>query len=117
MDALETIQGFEERRTGTLRLEGLARRRYYESQLPALTAGILQVAPETEKIFLFGSLAREIDNNVRDIDLALICTRFYKAAAWLLKQDVPVDVVDLEDVYPHIRERILAEGRILYEKD
>lgn len=117
MDALKTIKAFEKRKTDKLRHEGFARRQSFESQLPALTAGILQVAPETEKIILFGSLARENEINVRDIDLALICPRFYRAAAWLLRQDIPVDVVDLEDVYPHIRERILAEGRVLYERD
>jgi predicted nucleotidyltransferase len=117
MDAVDTVRGFEKKKTDALEKEALARRRYFETQLPALTAGILRVAPETEKIILFGSLAREHEIQVRDIDLALICPRFYRAAAWLLKQDVPVDVVDLEDVYPHIRDRILAEGRILYEKD
>ncbi|NCN04735.1 MAG: nucleotidyltransferase domain-containing protein [Spirochaetales bacterium] len=117
MDAAETVRGFENHKKDTLEKEALARRRYFETQLPVLTAGILRIAPETEKIILFGSLAREQELQVRDIDLALVCSQFYRAAAWLLKQDVPVDVVDLEDVYPHIRERIMAEGRILYEKD
>lgn len=116
MDALETIKAFEARKVARLRREADARRTHFEAQLPALIAGVLRAVPETEKIVLFGSLSRKNEKNVRDIDLALSCPRFYRAAAWLLGRNLPVDVVDLDDVYPHIKARILSEGIILYEK-
>lgn len=36
-----------------------------------------------------------------------------RAAAWLLRQDLPIDVVDLHQLYPNIRERVQREGRVL----
>jgi predicted nucleotidyltransferase len=74
----------------------------------------VQVAPGTEKIILFSSLVRQNEINVRDIDLALICPRFYRAAARLLRQEI---LVDLEGGYLHIRDKIFAEGKILYKRN
>ena len=55
--------------------------------------------------------------NIRDIDIALRSDKFYKVAAYLLHQSVPIDVVDLDDVFPHIRDRILRRGKVLYERE
>ena len=96
--------------------EALQKRRRFIRRLPELVAGILELDPDVELIVLFGSLARNESKIVRDIDIALRSRRFFKAAAWLLRQDEDIDVVDLDTLYPHIKERIAKEGRILYEK-
>lgn len=84
--------------------------------MPQLLEGVLRIDPDVELVMLFGSLARPDDENVGDIDIALRSSQFLRVAGWLLRQDVPVDVVDIDDVYDHIRDRILDEGRVLYER-
>lgn len=70
---------------------------------------------------LFGSLARK-DQRLRldfDIDLALSCSpeKYYSLVSLML--DVPefeVDLLDLETTKGLLKQRILEEGIILYEK-
>ncbi|MDY0092604.1 MAG: nucleotidyltransferase domain-containing protein [Candidatus Vecturithrix sp.] len=72
-------------------------------------------------IVLFGSLARK-DQRLRldfDIDLALSCSpeKYYSLVSLML--DVPefeVDLLDLETTKGLLKQRILEEGIILYEK-
>ncbi len=65
---------------------------------------------------LFGSLARPPKIPVRDIDSTLDGPQFLRVAAWLLRQDLRIDVVDLHELYRNTRERVRREGRVLYER-
>lgn len=116
MDDLATLRRFYAARDKKQYETAQARREQYEAALPGLVEGILERDPETELVVLFGSLARPKAEDVQDIDLAVRCRRFYRVAAWLLHRDEPIDVTDLDDQYPHIRDRVLKEGRVLYEK-
>lgn len=116
MDDLATLRRFYAARDKKHLETSRARRRQFENMLPELVRGILEIDPETELVILFGSLTRPEADDVRDIDLAIRCRRFYRVAAWLLRQEEPIDVSDLDDLYPHIRNRVLKEGRVLYEK-
>lgn len=116
MDDVSTLREFHKRRNARLHAEAEARRRAFEAELPRLVEGILTVDPAVRSVTLFGSLARPDKIPVRDIDIALDSPQFLRAAAWLLRQDLPIDVVDLHELYPNIRERVEREGRILYER-
>ena len=116
MDDLATLRAFHKRRAARLRTEAEARRRAFEAELPRLVEGILAADPEVKSVTLFGSLAQPAKIPVRDIDLALDSPQFLRAAAWLLRQDLPIDVVDLDQLYPNIRQRVQPEGRVLYER-
>ena len=97
-------------------MEARERREKCEALLPKIVDGILERDPEVEKIILFGSLAEKQDGLVRDIDIALKSKAFFKVSGWLLSLPEPVDVVDIDDLYPHIRERVETKGRVLYER-
>jgi len=83
----------------------------------------LQRFAQIERIYLFGSRARGEAQPRSDIDLAIACPKA-DARVWadiceavdgadtLLK----VDVVRFEEVAPELAERIMAEGRLLYER-
>ncbi len=114
MDEVETLRQFSRERRKRKLQDAAQRRETFEKALPNLVQGLLSVDPEIEQIILFGSLTHPQDPNVGDIDLALRSPNFLKAAGWLLRQDLPIDIVDIEDVHGHIRERILTEGRVLY---
>ncbi len=92
------------------------RRERFEALLPHIVDGILERDPEVSRIILFGSLAERNEGVVRDIDIAVESTDFLKVSGWLLSLSEPVDVVDLNDLYPHIRERAESKGRVLYER-
>lgn len=89
--------------------------------LPNLVQSLLQRDPGISKIVLFGSLARN-DQRLRldfDIDLALSCSpeKYYSLVSLML--DVPefkVDLLDLETIKGLLKQRILEQGIILYEK-
>ncbi|AFG37310.1 hypothetical protein [Spirochaeta africana] len=116
MDDIATIRQFAAERRQRKLQAAAERRKTFEAVLPHLLEGILGIDPDVELVILFGSMARPDDVNVGDIDIALRSSRFLKVAGWLLRQDVPVDVVDIDDVYDHIRDRIMAQGRVLYER-
>jgi len=86
MDPKVTLQHFYQNRRVKREEEARERRERYEALLPTLVDGILERDPEVEKIILFGRLAE------------------------------PVDVVDINDLYPHIRKRVETRGRVLYER-
>lgn len=93
------------------------------------TAPALRVAQELrgfaqiERIYLFGSRARGDARPRSDIDLAIACPTA-DARVWadileavdsadtLLK----IDLVRLEEATPELAGRIIAEGRLLYER-
>lgn len=68
------------------------------------------------RIVLFGSLAEQTEGIVRDIDLAIESTEFLRISGWLLGLPEAIDVVDTNDLYPHIRDRVETKGRVLYER-
>jgi predicted nucleotidyltransferase len=79
--------------------------------------------PKIEKIILFGSRARGDAAPRSDIDVAVSCPRASERE-WLDLCDaiedvptlLPVDLVRLETADGRLRQRILREGRTLYER-
>lgn len=98
-----------------------ARKRRAWQALPPLVQSLLQCDPSISKIILFGSLARN-DERLRldfDIDLAVSCSpeKYYALVSLML--DVPefeVDLLDLDTTKGLLKQRILEQGIILYEK-
>jgi len=75
-----------------------------------------------KRVWLFGSLAEGLFWEGSDIDLAVegLSSEVYFAALseiWrLLPGGMELDLIPLEDAYESLRERILKEGVLLYEK-
>lgn len=80
--------------------------------------------PEVRKVFLFGSRARGDAEKRSDIDLAIeapnIGQRQWLDTSFILKEELDtllsIDVIRLEDAPAALRERILAEGEVIYER-
>ncbi len=77
---------------------------------------------EIEAIYLFGSLVwSDIHTPETDIDLAvsgLPEARFLEAVSYLERESkFPIDLIDLSKASDHLRQRILAEGKLLYERE
>ena len=75
---------------------------------------------DVKKVILFGSRARGDFKRTSDIDLAVEGGEFAKFALDV-EEDTPTlleyDIVDLcREMQPLLREAILREGRVLYEK-
>ena len=75
-----------------------------------------------EAVYLFGSLVwRNIHSRDTDIDLAvsgLPPERYLEAVAYLDQEsNFPVDLVDLNKVPDSLRQRIMAEGQLLDERE
>jgi predicted nucleotidyltransferase len=72
------------------------------------------------KIILYGSLARGDYHIDSDIDICfegIPDDKYFRALAEILMEtDRRVSMCDFEDAYGHSRERILREGKILYER-
>lgn len=89
--------------------------------LPTLVQSLRQRDPGISKIILFGSLARS-DESLRlhfDIDLAVNCSpdKYYSLVSLML--DAPefdIDLLDLKTTTGLLKQRILEEGIVLYEK-
>ena len=86
--------------------------------------GLLSARPEVEQVILFGSRARGDAEERSDIDLAIVAPaalpRQWLDIAFLLEQAdtlLPIDVVRWEEAAAPLREKILAEGEILYERE
>lgn len=116
MDAETCMRQFVAARAEAKRNAAAERTQKFLDALPALVQGALEQDPDISLIILFGSLSSEKPANAGDIDLAIRSQKFLKVAGWLLRQEVPVDVVDIDEVYNHIRERILIDGKVLYER-
>ncbi len=83
----------------------------------------LQRFAQVERVYLFGSRARGDAGPRSDIDLAIACP-LADARVWadiceaidvadtLLK----IDAIRLEEAAPEFAQRIMAEGRLLYER-
>ena len=75
-----------------------------------------------EAVYLFGSLVwSEVHAPETDIDLAikgLLPERYLEAIGYLERESkFPIDLVQLENVPEHLRQRILSEGKLLYERE
>lgn len=72
-----------------------------------------------KKVFLFGSLLED-KNRARDIDIAVSGIpagdffAYYGKVSMEVNEEV--DIVDLDDVGSHFYKRIMAKGKILYER-
>ena len=116
VDSRETLRQFYRNRATQKREVARKQRERYEALLPRIVDGILERDPQVSEIILFGSLAEDNEGIVRDIDIAIESTDFLKVSGWLLSLSEPIDVVDLNNLYPHIRERVHAKGKVLYER-
>lgn len=116
MDSTETLRQFYRNRATHKQEAARKHRARCEELLPQIVDGILERDPHVSRIVLFGSLAEQNEGIVRDIDLAIESTEFLKVSGWLLSLSETIDAVDLKDLYPHIRERVEAKGRVLYER-
>ncbi len=78
---------------------------------------------DVERIYLFGSLVGDrLTHDRSDIDLAVagLASRSYFPALadlWdILPHDLTLDLIPLEDAYTSLKERVLKEGKLLYER-
>ena len=90
-----------------------------EQQIVAM----LRSVPEVERVYLFGSRARGDHRPRADLDVAISCptaTERQWLKIWDLIEDtetlLAIDLVRLEDVSADLKTRILAEGRVIYER-
>ncbi|MDF1568115.1 MAG: nucleotidyltransferase domain-containing protein [Spirochaetaceae bacterium] len=116
MDSKETLRQFYRTRATQKREDARKQRARYEALLPRIVEGVLERDPQVSRIVLFGSLAEQTEGVVRDIDLAIESSEFLKVSGWLLSLSEAIDVVDMNDLYPHIRDRVETKGRVLYER-
>ena len=116
MDSRETLRQFYRNRAARKRETARKQRERSEALLPRIVDGILERDPQVSQVILFSSLAEQNEAIVRDIDIAIRSTDFLKVSGWRLSLPEPIDVVDLNDLYPHIRERVQAKGKVLYER-
>jgi predicted nucleotidyltransferase len=90
--------------------------------LEEVVSTIRGASPRVEKIILFGSRARADAHPRSDVDVAVACPQASERE-WLdiceAVEDVPtllsIDLIRLETAANSLRERILREGRSLYE--
>jgi predicted nucleotidyltransferase len=89
----------------------------------AVTQTLRRACPKIERILLFGSRAQGGAQPRSDIDLAVSCPQATQRE-WLDLCDavetaptlLRIDLVRLETAGAALRDRILREGRILYER-
>lgn len=79
--------------------------------------------PQIERIYLFGSRARGDAGPRSDIDLAIACPQAgpiiwadIREAIDVADTLLKIDTVRLEEAAPELVKRIMAEGRLLYER-
>ncbi|MCL4706830.1 nucleotidyltransferase domain-containing protein [bacterium] len=117
----EYLEGWRNRLA--LRREAGARRAERMREIASQCAAHLAQHYDVEAVYLFGSLAGGRTIHERsDIDLAvagLPAKRYFSALKELwsfLPPDAELDLVPLEDARPPLREIILREGNLLYER-
>jgi CRISPR-associated protein Cmr1 len=75
---------------------------------------------DAKGIYLYGSRARGDFDKTSDIDIAVECVERNGLFAEVLKDEVrtllELDIVDLSKVSDHLRNEILREGSVIYEK-
>jgi predicted nucleotidyltransferase len=72
------------------------------------------------KVILYGSFARGDFTDYSDIDLCadgLVGVKYFRAIGECLRDiETPVSIVPLANTWGVFRERILSEGRVIYER-
>jgi predicted nucleotidyltransferase len=84
-------------------------------------AKIVDISREfgARKVLLFGSCLLDM-KSARDIDIAVSGIKpkdffkFYGKVSMIV--DDEVDLIDLDDVREHLRNRILSKGKLIYER-
>ncbi len=72
-----------------------------------------------KKVLLFGSCLEDVES-ARDIDIAVLGIKpedffkYYGKVSMAVADEV--DIIDLEDIREHLYKRILAKGKIIYER-
>ena len=95
----------------------VARQKAALVQIEDLVRRFRREDPHIRTIILFGSLAAGTPRNPHfDIDLAVDSDRYWELLGIALDQPIPVDLADFPQTSSHIRDRILAEGTVLYER-
>lgn len=83
-------------------------------------AGLLAARHGARKVYLFGSTTNSLFSSESDIDLGVLGIRpeqFFKAWADVNARSwAPVDLVALESAPETLRNRILDEGKLIYER-
>lgn len=95
-------------------------RKSFEEYISDIVREIIKYNPK--KIILFGSRARQDAKISSDIDIAIDADIDFRSQR-KLKEDIEkvsglysVDVVFLNQINPEFRQKILSEGKVLYEK-
>lgn len=84
-------------------------------------ATIVDISKEynAEKVLLFGSCLENV-KEARDIDIAVTGIKpkefFYYYGKVSLAVKDEVDIIDLNDISEHLYNRILSEGKVIYER-
>ncbi len=94
--------------------------------LPTLVRNSLNAAQHilmrngATKIILYGSMARGTSTEHSDIDLCVDglqgISYFHAVGECLIDIDFPISVVPLNNIYGYFRERVLREGKVIYER-
>jgi len=88
-------------------------------EVQALVEKFLLLDKSITKIVLFGSLARDdVSSLASDIDLAVSCSgeRFLALVALAQNSPFKVDLVELSTADNRIKDAIVRDGKVLYEK-
>jgi len=88
-------------------------------EVQALVEKFLLLDKSITKIVLFGSLARDdVSSLDSDIDLAVSCSgeRFLALVALAQNSPFKVDLVELSTADNRIKDAIVRDGKVLYEK-
>jgi len=88
-----------------------------------ITKAILDLSPDTEAIYVFGSYADSSYRPDSDVDIAILANELQPKKMWDLKGDISrkvnkdVDLVSLNNVGRVLQYEILWKGIRIYEKD
>lgn len=86
-------------------------------EVERLKIDFLKIDDELEQMILFGSLVKKDIGYINfDIDIGLRSKKYYQLVGRALENDFKVDVVDLDSVNKRIKDEILKNGKVIYEK-
>lgn len=88
-----------------------------------LTTNSLAPAYDIKRVYLFGSFVRGTQHSKSDVDLCLETGPTFSLFsagdfAYKLERNLgtEVDIVTEKSCYPHVRQRMLAERKLIYER-